>query len=161
MRRLPFLWTDPGYSQGMLHVIIPTLNAGTGLTRLLPALHKGGVAQIWVADGGSDDATLASAGHCGARILSCPPGRGRQLSAGAEAALQAGAGWLLFLHADSTLPEGWADLLTDHRLRFPGHAAAFADPALVRVAVNQDHAGLDAIVTDRDEVAFFPPVTGG
>ena len=43
----------------------------------------------------------------------------------------------------------------------PGHAAAFADPALVRVAVNQDHAGLDAIVTDRDEVAFFPPVTGG
>jgi len=43
----------------------------------------------------------------------------------------------------------------------PGHAAAFADPALVRVAVIQDHAGLDAIVTDRDEVAFFPPVTGG
>lgn len=43
----------------------------------------------------------------------------------------------------------------------PGHAAAFADPALVRVAVNQDHAGLDATVTDRDEVAFFPPVTGG
>lgn len=126
MRRPPFLWADRGYSQGMLHVIIPTLNAGTGLTRLLPALLKGGVAQIWVADGGSDDATLASAGHCGARILSCPPGRGRQLSAGAEAALQAGAGWLLFLHADSTLPEGWADLLTEHRLRFPGHAAAFA-----------------------------------
>lgn len=43
----------------------------------------------------------------------------------------------------------------------PGHAAAFADLSVVRVAVNQDHAPLDAPVSDRDEVAFFPPVTGG
>lgn len=41
------------------------------------------------------------------------------------------------------------------------HAAAFADRAVVRVAVNQDHAGPDAAVTADDEVAFFPPVTGG
>ena len=42
-----------------------------------------------------------------------------------------------------------------------GHAAAFADPAIVRCAVNQDYAKIDAAVGPDDEVAFFPPVTGG
>jgi molybdopterin converting factor subunit 1 len=45
--------------------------------------------------------------------------------------------------------------------RSPGHAAAFADPRQVRAAVNQDFAGPDAPVAAGDEVAFFPPVTGG
>lgn len=45
--------------------------------------------------------------------------------------------------------------------RSPGHAAAFADLAVVRCAVNQEHASLDAPVRAGDEVAFFPPVTGG
>jgi molybdopterin converting factor subunit 1 len=45
--------------------------------------------------------------------------------------------------------------------RSPGHAAALADLGVVRVAVNQDYAGLDHPVADGDEVAFFPPVTGG
>lgn len=31
----------------------------------------------------------------------------------------------------------------------------------LRAAVNQTMAGLDAAVKDGDEVAFFPPVTGG
>ncbi|MCS6854061.1 MAG: molybdopterin converting factor subunit 1 [Elioraea sp.] len=45
--------------------------------------------------------------------------------------------------------------------RSPGHAAAFADLAAVRCAVNQDFAGPDTPVRPGDEVAFFPPVTGG
>ena len=40
-------------------------------------------------------------------------------------------------------------------------AAAFADDALVRVAINQEYATLDTPVSSDDEVAFFPPVTGG
>lgn len=47
------------------------------------------------------------------------------------------------------------------KTRSPGHAAAFADLAIVRCAVNQEHAAFDAAVTAGDEVAFFPPVTGG
>ncbi len=43
----------------------------------------------------------------------------------------------------------------------PGAAAALADLARVRIAVNCEHAGLDAKVAPGDEVAFFPPVTGG
>ncbi len=42
-----------------------------------------------------------------------------------------------------------------------GHAAAFANRAVVRAAVNQDFAGPEAPVRPGDEIAFFPPVTGG
>jgi molybdopterin synthase sulfur carrier subunit len=47
------------------------------------------------------------------------------------------------------------------RSRGPGYEAAFRDVKLVRCAVNQHHVGLDAAVSAGDEVAFFPPVTGG
>jgi molybdopterin converting factor subunit 1 len=43
----------------------------------------------------------------------------------------------------------------------PGYDAALADPSAIRVAVNQEHAPLDAPIQPRDEVAIFPPVTGG
>ena len=45
--------------------------------------------------------------------------------------------------------------------RSPGHSAAFAAPGLVRAAVNQVFARADTAVAPGDEVAFFPPVTGG
>jgi molybdopterin synthase sulfur carrier subunit len=43
----------------------------------------------------------------------------------------------------------------------PGYAAAFADLRVIRVAVNQDYVPNDHPVRAGDEVAFFPPVTGG
>lgn len=43
----------------------------------------------------------------------------------------------------------------------PRHAAAFQTRAAVRCAVNQDFAGPDTPIRPGDEVAFFPPVTGG
>ncbi|MDE2200347.1 MAG: molybdopterin converting factor subunit 1 [Rhodospirillales bacterium] len=45
--------------------------------------------------------------------------------------------------------------------RSPGHGAAFAQRASIRCAVNQDFAGPDTAIHPGDEVAFFPPVTGG
>ena len=45
--------------------------------------------------------------------------------------------------------------------RGAGYAEAFADPKRLRAAVNQDHVDFDAAVSSNDEVAFFPPVTGG
>jgi molybdopterin synthase sulfur carrier subunit len=37
----------------------------------------------------------------------------------------------------------------------------FSDLARLRVAVNQEHVSFDASLAANDEVAFFPPVTGG
>lgn len=39
--------------------------------------------------------------------------------------------------------------------------APLASAKNLRCAVNQDMAGLDAPVGEGDEIAFFPPVTGG
>ena len=45
--------------------------------------------------------------------------------------------------------------------RGAGFAEALKDPAFVRVAVNQEFANADVRLKDGDEVALFPPVTGG
>ena len=69
-------------------------------------------------------------------------------------------------HGEETLalPEGVATVgaLADWlRARDAAGAAAFAHGAVVRAAVNQEFAQPGTPVTDADEVAFFPPVTGG
>ena len=53
------------------------------------------------------------------------------------------------------------DLLDWLRERGPGYAEALADLNAVRVAVNQDYARPGDPVAPGDEVALFPPVTGG
>lgn len=45
--------------------------------------------------------------------------------------------------------------------RGPGYAEALKNLDTVRVAVNQDYVGREHPVRDGDEVAVFPPVTGG
>jgi sulfur-carrier protein len=47
------------------------------------------------------------------------------------------------------------------RRRGGGYAEALRDLKVVRVAVNRDYVGLDHPLGDGDEVAVFPPVTGG
>ncbi len=53
------------------------------------------------------------------------------------------------------------DLVEELRLREPRYAAAFADLAALRVAVDQELTGFDAPLHGVREVAFFPPMTGG
>jgi molybdopterin converting factor subunit 1 len=54
-----------------------------------------------------------------------------------------------------------ASLLDWLKMRGPGHAAALKDLSAVRVAVNQEFARPDQPLKPGDEVALFPPVTGG
>lgn len=57
---------------------------------------------------------------------------------------------------------GTVGALTDWLARrSPRHADAFASRRAIRCAVNQDFADAPAVVRPGDEVAFFPPVTGG
>ena len=54
-----------------------------------------------------------------------------------------------------------AALLDWLRSRGGGYASALDDLSVVRVAVNQEFAAPDHAVADGDEIALFPPVTGG
>lgn len=54
-----------------------------------------------------------------------------------------------------------ADLLAELRARSPRHDHALGEPQRLRAAVNQEFVGWDHPVKDGDEVAIFPPVTGG
>jgi molybdopterin synthase sulfur carrier subunit len=54
-----------------------------------------------------------------------------------------------------------AELIEFLRLRGGGYADAFGDPKRLRAALNQEHATFDTKIGSEDEVAFFPPVTGG
>ncbi len=54
-----------------------------------------------------------------------------------------------------------AELLTWLGARGPGYAEALADLSAIRVAVNQVYAKPGDPVAPGDEVALFPPVTGG
>jgi len=97
----------------ILDVVIPTLDAAAEIEATLAALAAGRgdesgaqlIREVLVVDGGSVDDTVARARRAGARVISCPRGRGAQLAAGAEASA---AAWILFLHADTRLAPGWA-----------------------------------------------------
>ena len=54
-----------------------------------------------------------------------------------------------------------ADLVAELAARAPRYAAAFADLASLRVAVDQELSSFDALLHGVREVAFFPPMTGG
>jgi len=65
---------------------------------------------------------------------------------------------------DLTLPEDVTTvgaLLDWLKTRGPGYQEALAHPTVIRVAVNQEYADADQTIRDSDEIAIFPPVTGG
>ena len=62
------------------------------------------------------------------------------------------------------LPPGIGDvrgLMAHLKTQGENYARAFADESRIRVAVNQQHVAFDTALSDSDEIAFFPPVTGG
>jgi len=109
----------------MLTVIIPTLNSAKMLSALLTAVAP--VAdEIIISDGGSTDESLRIAAGHGARICAGGPGRGLQLSRAAGfCRAQKPDDWLLFLHADSIMPEGLAGAVQTHMMAEPDRAGYF------------------------------------
>jgi rSAM/selenodomain-associated transferase 2 len=92
-----------------LSIIIPALNEARGIERLLHSLSplRANGVEVIVIDGGSEDGTFEIARPLTDQIEKTPRGRAVQMNAGA--ALAQGQ-TLLFLHADSVLPED-ADIL--------------------------------------------------
>ncbi len=87
-----------------LSIVVVALNESIGLDYCLEGLaEQPGPLEIIVADGSSGDRSPERAAAAGATVVVSPPGRGRQLAAGAAAST---GDPLLFLHADTTLPPG-------------------------------------------------------
>ncbi len=87
-----------------LCIVVPVLNEASGIEATLQSLAplRARGACVVVVDGGSQDETLALARPHADAVIQAPRGRAAQMNAGAA------LGWgqvLLFLHADTLLPE--------------------------------------------------------
>lgn len=99
-------------------VIIPALNEADRIVDTIGSVQgQTPPFELIVVDGGSDDETVALASRS-ATVFRSPPGRARQMNAGSAAA---SGDVLLFLHADTRLPDGALDAVR----------TALADPDVV------------------------------
>lgn len=87
-----------------LTVVVPCLNEASALPGLLDSLQplRARGCELVVVDGGSEDGTPALARPWADRVIEAPRGRAVQMNAGAAAAA---GDVLIFLHADTRLPE--------------------------------------------------------
>lgn len=98
-----------------LSIVIPTLNSADVLPATLGALataiSSGLIRELIISDGGSTDATAAIAEEVGATLVRGSAGRGAQLRRGVA---RAGGSWIMILHADTHIDEGWEVAVSDH-----------------------------------------------
>jgi rSAM/selenodomain-associated transferase 2 len=87
-----------------LSVVIPALDEAERIAGAVESARAPDV-EVIVVDGGSSDDTARRARAAGARVVESAPGRAHQLAVGARASR---GDALLFLHADTRLPEGYA-----------------------------------------------------
>ena len=91
----------------LLSIVIPVLNEAERLPALLADLAAAAAElphEVLVVDGGSRDGSTTLASLGGARVLHAAPGRGSQILHGIG---RCEGEWLLLLHADVRLPQGW------------------------------------------------------
>ena len=140
-------------------IIVPMLNEAPGLPGLLARLvelERQGC-EILIVDGGSDDGSVSLAERAGFRVLASQKGRARQMNLGAA---QATGDVLLFLHADTLLPE---DALTTLRQSMQKTAAVWgrfdvlidgAHPMLRVIATLMNHRSRWTGIATGDQAIF-------
>ncbi len=106
-------------SNAVISVIIPTLNEAPVLGATLKQINRAENIEVIVVDGGSHDNSREIALKSGATILKVSQGRAAQLNRGASVAQ---GQILLFLHADTILPAGYANMII-HALDNPATVA--------------------------------------
>jgi rSAM/selenodomain-associated transferase 2/rSAM/selenodomain-associated transferase 1 len=88
-----------------ISIIIPALNEAATIGRTLSRLDGAENLEVIVVDGGSIDKTAESAASRGVKVIRSTPGKAVQMNTGAAAAT---GDILVFLHADTLLPEGFS-----------------------------------------------------
>jgi rSAM/selenodomain-associated transferase 2 len=93
----------------IISIIIPTLNEADNINTTLDHIYQSDNCEnieVIISDGGSTDQTvdIATRNHC--RVVEGSRGRAQQMN---RAARQASGSLLLFLHADTRLPDQWFD----------------------------------------------------
>jgi len=121
-----------------LSVIVPTLDEEATIASTLAHARRPGDVELVVVDGGSRDETVNVARPLADRVLDAPRGRAAQMNAGAAAARGA---VLLFLHADTRLPDDYPALVAE--------ALAPADVVGGRFDIRLDAPGLAYRVIER------------
>ncbi|MEM6535388.1 MAG: TIGR04283 family arsenosugar biosynthesis glycosyltransferase [Pseudomonadota bacterium] len=121
-------------------IIIPALNEAETLPATLASLARldPAPAEIVLVDGGSTDATAALAREAGARVVAvAPPGRARQMNAGAA---EARGDVFCFLHADTVLPADFCALaervLSERKTALAGFYSIMRGPTKTRWATS-------------------------
>jgi rSAM/selenodomain-associated transferase 2 len=105
-----------------LSVIIPALNEAENIDAVVEAVRRANPREVIVVDGGSTDSTAELAARAGAIVLTSSPCRGLQQRLGAE---RAQGEWLVFLHADTRLPENYPEIVAQILSRPRVAAGAF------------------------------------
>ncbi len=109
---------DAAAARPRVRVVVPALDEAAAIAAALePVLAAGAGVECVVVDGGSTDGTRDVARAAGAIVIEAPRGRASQMNAGAAHAIgsrpaqpsDGGPDVMLFLHADTRLPEGWRD----------------------------------------------------
>ena len=124
--------TPPSTASELISVIIPTLNEARTIGSTIADLKKGRSTEIIVVDGGSQDETIKIAKSRGARVLTSAPCKATQMNAGAA---EAAGNVLLFLHADTRLPENFENRVLAALARDEICAGAFS------LGIDSDAAG--------------------
>jgi len=94
----------PSAASKLISVIIPTLNEARAIEATISKLKKHRQTEIIVVDGGSQDRTVKIARSMGVRVLETAACKATQMNTGAAVAA---GDVLLFLHADTRLPENF------------------------------------------------------
>ncbi|MGL4622517.1 TIGR04283 family arsenosugar biosynthesis glycosyltransferase [Chroococcidiopsis sp.] len=105
-----------------ISIIIPAVNEARVIEKTLASTQTGTNVEVIVVDGGSQDDTVAIASGWGAKVLSIPKGRAKQMNFGAATAT---GEILLFLHADTRLPLGFDAMVRATMVKPNAIAGAF------------------------------------
>jgi len=96
------------FNPNRISIIIPAINEADNIANTIESIGPGDKKEVIVVDGGSNDDTVSIAKSLGARVITSAPPRARQMNRGAD---QATGDVLVFLHADTRLPEKFEDFI--------------------------------------------------